>query len=107
MSIYFNYLVFTQNTYRFLSISLVQTTNAIVMSPGRVATIPRGEEPIQSGIGIIPGWGLLSHQGRPADVLQFLEKPIISNADCARTWEGVVPIRDSQICTFAGENKGL
>lgn len=76
------------------------------MIPGRVSIIPLGEVVIDTGVGTVIGWGQIASPGPPADVLQFIQKPIISNVDCVGKWQSVVPITNQQICTFAGENRG-
>jgi secreted trypsin-like serine protease len=76
-------------------ISLVQTASA--MGGTGVAVIPLGSTFISGGSARAIGWGQTSHPGSLAANLQFVDKTVITNANCQSRWG--TRINNAHLCT--------
>ncbi len=84
------------------SISLLQTSTAIPLS-SQVQTIAMAGAHFGTGSGTAIGWGQTSHPGPAANILQFLNVPIIANDHCRGSWG---QINNGHICTLSRVGQG-
>merc|ERR1712086_174352 len=53
---------------------------------------------------VVSGWGTLKSDGKLPDILQYVNVPLMTNADCDKTGYGTSRIKPSMVC--AGYAKG-
>lgn len=87
-------------------IALLQLTSPVVPG-GSVGVIPLVASPANDGIvalgvlALVSGWGVTSEGGTPADILQKVSVPVVSNATCSQAFGPA--ITENMLCAGVAE----
>ncbi|GAB0090781.1 Peptidase S1, PA clan [Sergentomyia squamirostris] len=88
-------------------VAALQTANTVTFT-NLIQPIALGSEHVGGGVtGVVTGWGLTSHQGSTAEVLQYLFTETITNAVCSQRLPGMGHlVWDHKICAGGIQGRG-